>query len=980
MSNPGDSKNLLYNNKCNDKINLVINGCNSIDGNGNSIKGKFLHPNDRTTTCINTCLHATSQDTNWSLNDPFFNNRDHTGLDQNEASGSRGVPIGERGVTLYENFGLDEIYQDDGGLFSIQNNNSTQYTNTMGDLWNNYMLKRVAVQNHGRKVVLCGNIEFALNYCGPQPFTNLFLGVTNGRNATIPRNSVYKENKSELNLNALPDPSLIPDCPYKNSPFLSGWFYRIKFDADSINPDSYYKNNGNSYCRIHSYSENVYMFEEKTFKTATSTSYKYGNTVFYYYVFDPNTKTLWIDATFWFIGNKISGNELVLDKEFRPSSDPTYWNIRPGYNTDYDVVKGRGSSYYSPCPASPVSMVFDLFNDWTSTSSPFLNNNALNENIPNVDKNDISQSGFKSLYVPPHMEVQGFYQAEYTQEWYNMMNHSVEDIDAYKSIYLEPGKYHEGGKLIKGSDYRLKIYNFEFNEHKIGSKNNSSEHYNSLPLTYDKASEQNGAFHTLGTNQPNSMKIASNDQDIYSSIGKSSDFYSSIQRVKAGNTAGMFCGAVSGIKVAVRTTPDFYKKYVQPVNDHVIPEIFLNPYFYNARNDSKRAIDSYDPITGKIDWSDIQQIKDDISQSWDNSSKNIQLNNNYKNNPWKVIPTPELAKKKTNLITPLSKIYNFIKKSSTMITRGLILGTYDDEMKTSNYRITKFDPINGIYNLEWIYVIYYCGIQTDSMVSYDSDKGVFNYNPAPGDQNNSACRECMLYSSPKNANPDISGEILSTSVSTFNNYCGLRNFNFYYAGLLSKGNTVVNNECSCQASTGFCPITFDCSKDQTYPIYKYIGDDLRKDKCEDVELCSYCETKNIQITAALADDNSSSNTIKNTTNCQSSCSDSGSGSSSGSSSGSGSDPGSDPSSGSGSGSFTVNGNDYETLVQDSGTPKNKKNDKNNYMDLSKAIAIIAIIAFLVIIEMILIIKFIIRPYMKDVKKNKKKKEKEKKKD
>jgi hypothetical protein len=234
--------------------------------------------------------------------------------------------------------------------------------------------------------------------------------------------------------------------------------------------------------------------------------------------------------------------------------------------------------------------------------------------------------------------------------------------------------------------------------------------------------------------------------------------------------------------------------------------------------------------------------------------------------PWKCLPdlTTSTAKKAVSAV-PNAILNQFhktklAKKLSKVKIGGLpLVSTTPMMASTNNLRIKSFDVINGIYSIEWIYVLMYCAIKCQQNVTYDEDSNQYTYSCKTG----VCCQQCMLFNDPYLISQNYSGTTNFDAVPLMANYTGIRNFTFAYAPIKSLNHPVNKNECECMATSKYCPGTLitECGTPPGDPVsdYYYRGSNIINTDCPD-KICNYCDVSVIQVAAAAKSGEATGNT------------------------------------------------------------------------------------------------------------------------
>ena len=165
----------------------------------------------------------------------------------------------ERGVTLYENFGLNESFKPEGlyGNPNVDITDNFYFNNSpslgMSDYFNMLNANGLAVSDYGRKIVLFGNVEFStfdcgaitfgtsgafesgMKYCPDNKDSDNCENEPWSSNAMFPNPYPFRATENELfelnKIKALTENKLGFN---PRLPFLSGMVHRIKFNAEQL--------------------------------------------------------------------------------------------------------------------------------------------------------------------------------------------------------------------------------------------------------------------------------------------------------------------------------------------------------------------------------------------------------------------------------------------------------------------------------------------------------------------------------------------------------------------------------------------------------------------------------------------------------------------------------------------------------------------------------------------------------------------------
>lgn len=814
-------------------------GC-SVDSTNKQLYGCFAAAGDLVPSCRSSCVNGTGQDSSRTL----FMPSDYLGA--------------ERGVELYENFGLDQTYRNDNGLYGKNEVSSFYGTDYKGP----DLSIANTIQDHGRMVSIFGNTEFSVFNTGYSHVNDSSFWTGGGKIVTN-SNVVYyylgDENDSLFEHRRALDMKYdgLCDMAYVNTliankktfiqsrPFISGWVMRIKYACEDPSKDDYYKYIGNSGIVAKSYNGNSATFRDKDPSNATIV-FRYNNINYYLSVWDASTKTLWIDATFWhIIANSKDGE--YLPGNYKPSASPADWDSFPG---------GKGGT--SPCTFTPVTHGYDGENSYHQASDINVkNSNGRTEAGFSTTPRNTSSSGFKSMYIPPHMEVRG-YEQSFTNTipiGVNLIS-SSEKIARYNiNIYGEhihafsDDWVKEGVRGIPCINSYVKVATMLVNgETKDFADRDIREVNIKLPLKNSMSDTKNGVWLNFGTGLPNSI---ARKKDIWTNEP-------AIYDLKNNSKTGIYTGALIGIKCAVKTDTEFYGNYVAIFKDFC-PEIVLIPGFksagnfkeLNTKSDTMQFIRNpqnfWAPLSDEDKKLTPAQIENNIK-----AGKAVQGNHMFstgmpvvrldtKSKPDAIIPSISTTATAATTVATTSMMVapRMLKPLVNAITSpimSLIVGE-----TPSPSRIISFDVSNGIWSLEWTYILFACAMK-GYIADYNPNKKIYTY----GDNNAiiDNCHECMLFVDPYISSNSTNN--VSNATKFMQAYCNLRNKTLAYIDYKREDNT-----CTCETDTQFCTKTMDarCSPTSNYTNY-FLGDDVAKDKCSDQAITNYCEITNTQIEIA----------------------------------------------------------------------------------------------------------------------------------
>jgi len=172
--------------------------------------------------------------------------------------------------------------------------------------------------------------------------------------------------------------------------------------------------------------------------------------------------------------------------------------------------------------------------------------------------------------------------------------------------------------------------------------------------------------------------------------------------------------------------------------------------------------------------------------------------------------------------------------------------SYSGKPYVGTGRIRSFAPINGVMSIEWLYVIYRCAFsyqpgQLNNGVTYNSGSGNYVF----GDNSVTCGAECMLYRDPF-YDHNSSAQTVSASDMMMKTICGMKTYSMAYA----QYSNPTANDCACVSAAGYCPSSFNsnCSPSYTGQDQHYVSDQTTDGDCGNT--CGYCKTTVIQINLA----------------------------------------------------------------------------------------------------------------------------------
>lgn len=766
-------------------------GACPLDRAGNSIYAAFPALGDQIANCRSSCLNGHPQDYSFTLYDQ---------------SNGGPLPIAERGIEIYENYGLDTNIRTDSAKYAGKSDGNRCIT----DL--------------GRKVSLYGNITFTINlYSSQAPSNTISQNV--GVDKTIRLGSVDV-------------------------------YYTIEIDYSAYASTDRYPYFGNYGVTFH-YGGGTYPYIHGQMSNLPEVGYTNTSTGIIYYI-----------STYQFMVNKFG---LTAAGYINPESilirDPSGVSITTPNNdskncSNWNYNTGMGAPLF-PVPYSHSYFVSGASNSNNTNYSDY-SSNTMGSTAWNCTKDgyegygspsipfNCSASGAKSAYIPPHMEITNIYYSWFRYD-------SGADSDDATPIGTSTTFT---GKTVRAED---SLY-------------------------------QNGTFPAFGTTASNLP------------YGSSS--------VTTGRNAVIAIppGSLYSVTTHVRQDDDFYNKYIKYSNTEFAPEIFLIPGIQNA-SQFPAKLSAYN-ITSKLGnplqlihsggdfWTSLNpywdqqtalvvninnrylpgQVLYGTSDSPPAPGAPRNVNINYEpdgGNPQcttsnsSFVKTPNkkgvmLPERKVTVGDKLVKslkgitskalgaeiaMYNKYKYKGLIAakkTLGILNLSTTATAPTGQYRIKSFDVINGVYSIEWLYVIYFCAMSGRNSVQYDSgSKQYVTPGCTPGSSGqygtNTCGRECMLFRDDYTYfNTDAIACPADTAMQA---YGGMRNLSLVY-GTWQPISNLFSNDCACITTQNYCPAQFNplCSKEpsntQTYVTAAMLD-------CLGSSVCNYCNVQVNQVVAAI---------------------------------------------------------------------------------------------------------------------------------
>lgn len=701
---------------------------------GQAMFGCFPAVGQTINNCRSSCVVGHPQDFNFTLNDPDYDN-------------STELPIAERGVELYENYGMDQNVSKASGRYGEHGGDDVQCINDLG-----------------RKVTLYGNLTYKI----------LVYGGSGGK--------------------------------------LSDIYPQVYFQKDIVAPGK---------CVIHTL----------TIQKGDSDRYNYFGNRGIKFSFVGKTRT-------YTIGKIESLPEVGFgtgDIIGAPVDHLIYFIIDKGcYGDSFAVPEGNNTGSNNPylpdnsgcpwktdgiAPMFPPSFLDYYFRQNTLNKDQFAyscSSGHQSEGFSNTPF-DCVATGVKSIYIPPHM----------------------------------------------------KINQIRFNKLSLIGNSNQSTDILDSPITYEDSKYFNGTFHALTSSS--GYPYTSGDSNIENS-----------PKTKIPIPAG----GLFQISVVVRQDDAFYNKYVKPASNKnstippfapeilLIPGIlqgislpgqmnsanastgtfnklqtFLNPNMYWSSENpywtsdfGRVLVDTrfqpHNNLYGLMDSPPAPGTRTLPAMVYDPNTGTYQCTNT---------PTDGVTVDQSTIVNKLKGIFNKAEGDlrDTITTIKNKLSGKDIPNHTGQFRIKRFDVINGVYSLEWLYVLWYCAFMGRKNISYDSTTQSYVTNSCTANSGNTCGWECFNYRDDYNYDVDTGSEPNADTVMKA--YCGIRNLTICYARWKTNYANK-SNECACVVARGICPTQFNpslCDTDKSNTSTYVTAN--QKNGCSETEICNYCNSVNTQI-------------------------------------------------------------------------------------------------------------------------------------
>lgn len=733
-----------------------------LDRAGNPIYGNFNMSGNHDYGCRMTALHGHPQDYSRKL----YN------LDLNQQ------PFGweERGIELYENFGLSEaVFPKPGNYGTVGPDHETYSSydngsnvgskcgNGKSTSWGEQTCQNRCITELGRKLTLFGQTGFAC-------FDN--------------------------NSNNMTDPNIIKPTGFASAGFNYGYIINFYNNIRSDCGDTYdYYGNSGVIMKDANKTQWYFICGQQPYIVSSTYAVSYpSSTQLSWYLYDDDAKVLAVDLRY-FDPTMIS--PLGINCNNIQASASTTTNCTGSANMDSLNL-----------PAAPVpfpgNWYSQLFCDTGRTTDGY------------TSYANCNYSGFRSMYIPPHMRVDGFSTSLF-------VNNTANWSSATGTQTYNPVSY-------------------------TGSTTFSTQAMS--PITYDKSPYSNGVFPSLAG------QIANSPLDLNSGLYTGSGYFS----------PSMHNCSMYSIWVNVRRDSAFTNRYVARwySNDKLLPEILLIPGIQNAPTFIE-LVSGTNPVPNPLQqmqnpqdywtkknkyWKSGTVTLDTSKQPYDAIPSSTPVVSTVSLATHKVlnkIPLPNIVKKK--ILSTHNSLVNVSVSVATSVATAVPTAVsasldYDTEdfRPQGTGRIKTFDPMNGIMSIEWIYVVYSCAFSYSpgQANSLTYDPGTMQYTCS----NSNTCQtECMLYRDPFYYKSN--GQTTSISDMFMKTFCGMKNLTLVYG----KYSNPASNDCSCTTTSTFCPGTFNPSCDPTKmgTSSVYVPDGTINSTAACSDTCSYCSAVNVQL-------------------------------------------------------------------------------------------------------------------------------------
>lgn len=672
---------------------------------GDSLYTCFNMAGDQSTFCRNTCLHGYPQDYQRTL----YNQ---------DTGGAYPLYWEERGVELYENFGLSEVTRGGAGSYTFgygtdRNSSDSAYgsycsaSGDNGGKWPN--CRNSCITELGRKITLFGQIGFTTfeDWGEYSQYNN--KNVTGGFRLPDAYNYSYMQQHGN-------------------------YYYLVNFyktaanqTADYIDQYEYFGNsgivfkdaNGNQFYFIYGMDPFIMNNGAKSVPSQAALDQL---------LYDPTNRSLLINIKYF------DENASVVGLICRAIPQATI--IKPGNcsrSPNMDGIDQPAIPY--PFPGNLNAQIYcDMSHSAYSYSL---------STTPNC-----YYSGTRSMYIPPHMKVTGFTHMEYQDQnktWssdYGSVEYSLVSKTGFRPFTYQDSPFHNGVFPSLGGSTANSPYDTYTGEQ------------------YSPSSQPKGGAYTNPTIFNCSLA------GIWVDVRRDAQFRAIYVPDKFYNENYLFpeIFLVPGVEKASRFQTDTtatIKKMddMQYITDPAKLWSDSNPYWQLSQvvelDPTKSPYDALPVPSGATTQSLIASIP-------------LKLGKQFRDIP--VIGTV-IDRVSAGLAMP-------IRLRSRFDQLGVV--NFSDKPYTGTGRIRSFVPINGIMSIEWTYVVYRCAFSYQpgqtNRITYDSESKLYTF----GDNTNACGAECMLYRDPYYAS-NLSSQNVSASDMMMKTVCGMKTYTMAYA-------------------------------------------------------------------------------------------------------------------------------------------------------------------------------------------------------
>lgn len=727
-----------------------------VDRNGQPIYTCFNMSGDQDVTCQSTCLHGHPQDFSRTL----YNK---------QMAGPYPLYWEERGVELYENFGLSEVVRGGTGSYTTgPDKNETDYqygsycsgSGENGGKWPN--CRNTCYTQLGRKLTLFGQVGIRMF----EDWSGLSVTDDPGGGFVLPSGYGSTFMASSGNYHYLVN--FYRTAPNQTSDYVDQYDY---FGNSGV---VFKDANGKQYYFLYGIDPFIMNNGDKSYPTTQMLSHL---------LYDPSNRSLLVSIKYFNENANVVG--LLCD------AIPEVVVQKPGNCTRLSNDDGMNS------PAIPFPFPGNL-NAQIYCDVGYATNNHRLSTAPNC-----YYSGTRSMYVPPHMKVTGFQHMEYANQnktWssdYGAVQYNLVTKTGFKPFtYLDSpykngtfpslggvkanspydestsGDQYSAGVVSKGGSYTNPvIYNCSLagiwvdvrRDGQFRAKYIPSKYYNSnylFPEMFLVPGVENAA--TFQSNTTSTFHVTDPIQSIIDPAqlwSASNPYWQSSQIVELDLTKSVYDALP--VPVAVTTQSMIAE----------LPRRFIHPSDVNLRK--------------------IMKVVSEVANM---AGKGLEL--------------------------PI-KMHNRAMQLNAI--------SYSGKPYIGTGRIKSFVPINGVMSIEWLYVIYRCAFSYQpeqvNSITYNSDTKNYAFT-----DNTSVCgAECMLYRDPfYNNNPGA--QTVSASDMMMKTICGMKTYTMAYAQYSIP--TANDCACVAAEGYCPSLYNSNCSPSYTGQDQHYISDQASNENCD----------------------------------------------------------------------------------------------------------------------------------------------------